>query len=190
MTRIHPALALSLAATLAAPALAAETYSIDSKHTYPSFEINHLGFSNQRGRFDKSSGKVTLDLAAKSGSVELTVDATSINMGFADWDKHLRSEDFFAVEKFPTLQFKSDKLVFSGDKVVAAEGRFTLLGVTKPLRLSISNFTCGQHPMLRKQVCGAEVEASIKRSDFGMLKYLTAVGDEVKLYSAVEIIHD
>lgn len=189
-TRLQQVLALSLTLLYGAPALAVDHYNIDAKHTYPSFEIKHLGFSNQRGRFDKTTGKVTLDVAARTGSVELIIDARSINMGFGDWDKHLQSEDFFWTEKYPTIEFKSEQLLFAGDKVVAADGLFTLHGVTKPLRLNVSDFVCGAHPMLKKQVCGAEVTAIIKRSDFAMGKYLPALGDEVRLYSAIEAMHD
>ncbi|MDD5175939.1 MAG: YceI family protein [Sterolibacterium sp.] len=182
--------ALALSAILSAPALAADSYTIDPGHTYPSFEINHLGFSTQRGRFDKNSGKITLDATAKTGSVELNIDVASINMVVPALTKHLLSEDFFNAEKFKTMSFKSDKLVFEGDKIVAAEGNFTLLGVTKPLRLTVSNFHCGQNPMSKKTMCGADVTATIKRSEFGMTKYLPAIGDEVKIGAPVEAYKD
>ena len=178
--------ALALATVLAAPAHAADSYTVDPGHSFPSFEINHLGYSTQRGRFDKNSGKIVLDAAAKSGSVELTVDVASINMVVPALTKHLLSEDFFNVEKFKSMTFKSDKLVFEDDKLVAAEGSFTLLGVTKPLRLTVSHYRCGEHPMNKKAMCGADVSAIIKRSDYGMTKYLPAIGDEVKISASVE----
>lgn len=179
---------LSLAALLiAVPALAAPVeYSIDERHTFPVFEANHLGFSTQRGRFNKTSGKIVLDAEAKTGSVDLTIDVASLDMGFDTWNQHMWGEGFFDLEKFPTITFKSNKLVFDGDKVVAAEGDFTLLGVTKPIRLTVSNFKCGAHPMNKKEMCGADVSATIKRSDFGMKKALGPVSDEVKLFSPVE----
>lgn len=182
--------ALILAAILGTPALAADSYTIDPGHSFPSFEINHLGFSTQRGRFDKNSGKISLDQAAKTGNVELTVDVASINMVIPALTKHLLSEDFFNAEKFKTMNFKSDKLVFEGDKLVAAEGSFTMLGVTKPLRLAVSNYRCGQHPMNKKTLCGADVTATLKRSEFGMTKYLPAIGDDVKINASVEAYQD
>lgn len=178
-------------AGLAAPALAApESYTIDVRHTFPVFEINHLGFSTQRGRFNKASGKIVLDRAAKTGSVELVIDAASIDMGLDEWDKHMRDEDFFNVAQFPTMSFKSTRLVFDGDKVVGAEGDFTLLGVTKPITLKVSNMNCGTHPINKKSVCGADVSGTIKRSEFGMKKYVPSVGDEVKIHVPVEAFKD
>lgn len=183
-------LAILLTGLLAAPAFAADNYTVDPRHTWPVFEVNHLGFSTQRGRFNKSSGKVTLDTAAKKGSVELVIETASIDMGFEKWDEHLKSDEFFNVAQFPTMRFASDKLVFDSDKVVAAEGSFTLLGVTKPLTLTVSNFRCAPHPMVKKPACGADITAVLKRSEFGMTKFVPAVSDEVKLIVPVEAILD
>ena len=179
-----------IAVAIAAPAFAADSYTVDPRHTLPVFEINHLGFSTQRGRFDKTSGKITLDTAARTGSVELTIETASIDMGADDWNKHLKGEDFFNVEKFPTMSFKSDRLVFDGDKVVGAEGNFTLLGVTLPLKISVANFRCAPHPMNRKETCGADVTATIIRDQFGMSKYVPAVGNTVKIMVPVEAMKD
>lgn len=174
----------------AVPALAADSYSLDPRHTRPMFEINHFGFSTQHGRFEKAAGTVVLDIAARQGTVELSIDAASINMGADDWNKHMKSEDFFNVDKFPAIAFTSDKLLFDGDKVVGAEGSFTLLGVTKPLKIAVVNFRCAPHPMTKKATCGADISATIKRSEFGMAKYVPAVGDDVKLVIPVEAIKD
>jgi polyisoprenoid-binding protein YceI len=176
----------ALAAAVASPTFAADTYNIDPNHTFPVFEVNHLGFSTQRGRFNKTTGTVVLDAAAKKGSIDLTIDVASLDMGFPTWDQHMAADGFFNTEKFPTMTFKSNKLVFEGDKVVAADGDFTLLGVTKPIRLTVSNFKCGPNPMNKKEMCGAEISTTIKRSDFGMTKYVPAISDEIKISSAVE----
>ena len=181
---------LALSAVIAAPALAADTYTIDVKHTFPVFEVSHLGFSTQRGRFNNASGKITLDAAARQGSVELVIDVTSLDMGFKTWDEHMAAEGYFNTEKFPTMTFKSNKLVFEGDKIVAADGDFTLLGVTRPLRLTVKNFSCGTHPFTKAAMCGADISATIKRSDFGMTKGIPAVGDEVRISSGVEAFKD
>ncbi len=183
-------IAFSLACAVGAPAYAADTYTIDPNHTWPIFEVNHFGFSTQRGRFDKSSGKITLDLAAKKGSVDLTIQTASIDMGFEKWNEHMKSAEFFNVAQFPTMHFTSDKLVFDGDKVVAAEGSLTLLGTTRPLTLTVSNFRCGTFPLTKKPRCGADVSATFKRMDFGMAKYVPAISDEVKIMSPVEADKD
>lgn len=187
---MNKSLAILLAGLLAAPAYAADNYTIDPNHTWPVFEVNHLGFSTQRGRFNKSSGKITLDTAAKKGSVELVIETASLDMGFDKWDAHMKSEDFFNVKFFPAMRFTSDKLVFDGDQVVAAEGSFTLLGITKPLTLTVSNFRCAPNPMNKKPTCGADITATLKRSEFGMTKYVPAVSDEVKISTPVEAIKD
>ena len=186
----HTLAALAVSAAFALPAAAADSYTIDASHTYPGFEINHLGFSTMRGTFDSSSGKITLDPAGKSGSIEITIDATSIDTGHAKRDEHLKSEEFFNVAKFPTLAYKAGKLKFDGDKLTGADGELTLLGVTKPVSLTVTSFHCGPHPMNKKQVCGANATASIKRSEFGMTTYVPAVGDEVKISIEVEAVRN
>jgi polyisoprenoid-binding protein YceI len=180
-----------VSATLAGSALAApESYTVDPRHTWPVFEVSHFGFSTQRGRFNKSSGKITLDRAAKSGTVDLVIDTTSIDMGLDKWDEHLKSDEFFDVAKYPTMTFKSTKLVFDGDKVVGAEGNFTLLGVTKPVKLTVSGFRCGPNPIAKKDACGGDVSTTIKRSEFGMKKFVPNVGDDVKILVPVEAFKD
>ncbi len=182
----HTLAALAVSAAFALPAAAADTYTIDPSHTYPSFEISHLGFSTMRGTFDATSGSVTLDPAAKTGSIEISIDTASIDTGHAKRDDHLKSEEFFNVAKFPAMTYKATKLKFNGDKLVGADGELTLLGVTKPVSLTLTAFNCGPHPMTKKPVCGANATAVIKRSEFGMTTYVPAVGDEVKISIEVE----
>ncbi len=182
--------AILIGAAIAFPAAAADSYTVDSAHTYPNFEINHLGFSTMHGRFGGTSGKITLDTAAKSGSIDITIDATAIDTGFAKRDAHLKSEEFFNVGKFPTLAYKATKLKFNGDKLSGADGELTLLGVTKPVPLVITAFNCAAHPMTKKPMCGANATATLKRSDFGLSAYVPAVGDEVKISIEVEAAKD
>ena len=182
--------AIAVSGMIAFPASASETYTIDPTHTWPMFEVNHLGFSTQRGRFNKTSGKITLDIAAKKGSVDLTIETASLDMGFEKWNDHMKSRDFFYVTQHPTIRFTSDKLVFDGDKVIAAEGNLTLLGTTRPVKLTVSNFHCAPHPMNRKQTCGAEISTAIQRMQFGMAKFIPMVSDEVKIMSPVEATKD
>jgi polyisoprenoid-binding protein YceI len=181
----------ALAAAIAAPAFASpETFSIDATHTYPSFELNHLGFSVQRGRFNGATGKIVIDRAAKSGSVDIAIDVGTIDMGLEKWDKHMKSEDFFNYETYSSITFKSDKDMFDGDMVTGVEGNFTLLGVTKPLTLTVTNFGCGVHPFNKKNVCGGNAVAAIKRSDFGMKYAIPGIADDVKLLIAFEAFKD
>lgn len=183
-------IAVLFAGIIAAPALAADNYTIEPGHTFPSFEINHLGFSTQRGRFNATKGKVTLDPANKAGSVEINIDASSISTGLAKLEEHLKGEDFFDAKKFPDITFKSNKMNFSGDKLSSVEGELTLHGVTKPVTLNVTSFNCGVHPMTKKNVCGADATTTIKRSEFDIKKYVPAVGDEVKILIQAEMVKD
>jgi polyisoprenoid-binding protein YceI len=184
-----------IAAVLAAPLTAAaqaENYLIDPYHTVPYFEVDHLGFATMRGRFDRATGKFSIDRAAKTGSVELEIPTATVNSGDTDRgarprtrDEHLKNADFFNVQEFPTMTFKSTKVVFKGDEPAALEGNLTMLGVTKPITLNLDRWKCG--PDIRTQgkryQCGGNASGSFKRSDFGMKFGLpTAIGDEVKLW--------
>jgi polyisoprenoid-binding protein YceI len=146
----------------------AQTYTIDPSHTYPSFEADHMGISVWRGKFDKNSGTVVLDRAAKTGTVDITIDTASVDFGHAKMNEHARGKDMFNVEQFPTATFKGKSIKFNGDTPVAVDGEFTLLGVTKPLTLTINKFKCVPHPMLKREVCGADASAQFNRADFGM----------------------
>jgi polyisoprenoid-binding protein YceI len=183
-------LAAALATVLALPAAAQETYSLDARHTFPTFEVNHLGFSTQRGMFTKTTGKVTIDRAARKGSADITIDMSAITKGDAKLSDHLRAEDFFDVAKFPTATFKGSDFKFEGDKLVSVGGDLTLRGVTKPVTLAVAGFTCGAHPMNKKALCGADASVTIKRSDFGIKYALPAVGDNVKLSIPIEAFKD
>ncbi|MDN7497525.1 YceI family protein [Burkholderia gladioli] len=159
----------ALAAALAIPAMAAPvTYQLDPSHTYPSFETDHFGgLSVWRGKFDTSSGTVTIDRAAHTGSVEVTTKIASIHTGSAKLDEHVQTPDFFDAAKYPDATFKGT-LKFDGDKPVAAVGNLTLHGVTKPLTLTINSFKCMQHPMLKREVCGVDAVGEFNRDEFGL----------------------
>lgn len=184
----------TLAAAASFAALAApETYVLDPTHTLPGFAVNHFGMSTVRGMFEGASGKVVLDRAAKTGSVELKIATATVYTGYnkptgagRTRDEHLRSADFFNVAEFPEMTFKSTKVLFAGDKPDSIEGTLTLLGVTKPVTLKVDAFNCGTNPMTKKDMCGADVSGVIKRSDFGMKYAIPAVGDEIRLSIAVE----
>jgi polyisoprenoid-binding protein YceI len=173
--------ALVLAGFAASALAAAEVYTFDPNHTRPLFQVGHMSFSTQHGRFDKAQGKVVIDTQAHQGSMELTIDAGSIDMGTDEWNRHMKSDEFFAVDRFPTISFKSNRLVFDGDKVTGADGDFTLLGVTKPLHVELTNFRCGTNAMTKAPTCGGDAHAQFNRSDFGMTKFIPLVGDEVTI---------
>ena len=175
-----------LSSTLVTSAFAADNYTIDPDFSLAHFEIARVGFSSQSGSFNKTGGKVILDLPAKTGSVDFTINTTSIDMGSAAWTSHLSDAGLFNVKKYPTMKFKSDKLIFDGNKVIASEGQFTMLGVTKPLTLTVRNFQCGVSPTDKRQMCSGNISAMLKRSDFGLTKYIPAVSDEVTISVSVD----
>jgi len=178
---------LAIAATLSTAAFAApETYTIEGTHTFPRFEYSHFGYSLQQSRFDKTTGSITLDKAARTGSVDVTIDTTSVNTGYPLFNQHIQGEDFFDTAKYPTITYKSTKVNFEGDKPATIEGNLTVKGITKPVTLTVTSFHCMPHPMLKKDACGANATATIKRSEFNAGKYAPYVGDDVKLTIAVE----
>ena len=179
----------AFAATATAAALAAPvTYTIDPGHTYPSFEADHMGISVLRGKFNKTTGSVTIDRAAKTGSLEIVIDADSLDFGHDKLNAHAKNADMFDVAKFPTATYKSKSITFKGDAPASVEGELTLHGVTRPVTLTINSFKCIDHPMLKKEVCGADASAEFKRSDFGINYGLPRFAPEVKLAISVEAV--
>jgi polyisoprenoid-binding protein YceI len=164
-------------------------YSIDPTHTFVTFEVDHLGISTNRGRFDKKEGTVQLDRAAKTGRVELTIDTGSINTGTPQFNRHLQSKDFFNAAEHPTAKFVGDRFSFDGDKITEVAGTLTLLGKTHPVVLKAKRFNCTQHPMLKREVCGGDFETTIQRSQWGMDYGLQmGMADNVRLVIQVEAL--
>jgi len=184
---------LALFAALAAASVAVQaapvTYTIDNSHTYPHFTYNHLGFSNQTHKFDKTSGTVVLDRKAKTGSVDVTIDATSVNTGYALFNEHIQAADYFDTTVYPTLTFKSTGMKFKGDQPESVTGNLTIKDVTKPVTLKITHFKCQPHPMLKVEACGANATTQVKRSEFNMGKNVPFVSDEVTLTLAIEAVN-
>ncbi|HVT34190.1 MAG TPA: YceI family protein [Nevskiaceae bacterium] len=173
------------------PALAAETtYTIDPAHSLQTYRYRHLGLSFAQGRFNNTTGKITLDPAKKTGSADVSIDVNSLDTGVDKLDEHLKSADFFDAAKFPTITFKSTAFKFDGDRVSSVAGNLTIHGVTRPATLTVTNFACTTHPMKKVPACAANAMASIKRSDFGIAGYVPNVGDEIELNLEVEALAD
>ena len=172
--------------TYAAP----QEFEIDKTHTSIMFSVSHFGFSKVIGRFNDFSGNYTFDDANMlSGKVDLTINTTSIDTGMDKRDEHLRSPDFFDVEKFPTMTFTSTKVKKIGKNSAKVTGDLTLLGVTKPVTLDVKFNKLGEYPMPQYKgipVAGFSVHGKIKRSDFGMKTFLGPIGDEIELMIETE----
>ena len=165
----------------------AQVYQVDPSHTYPSFEADHMGLSIWRGKFTKSGGKIVLDRSAKSGgSIEITIDASTVDFGHAKMNDKARGDEMFNVAKYPTITYKSTTLKYEGEKLVGVDGEMTLLGVTKPLSLNVTHFKCLIHPLHKREVCGADAYGRFDRSDFGMNIGLPRFSPEIKLAIQVE----
>jgi polyisoprenoid-binding protein YceI len=163
-------IAAMLAAGVVTGASAAEsTYQLDPTHTYPSFETDHFGGASiWRGKFNKSSGSFTIDTAAKKGTLDVTVDLNSVDIGNDTLTAELKGDKFFDTAKFPTAVYKGTSFKFKGDVPVEVEGTLTLHGVTKPVTLKVLSYKCFTNPMLKKEVCGTDSLATFNRDDFGV----------------------
>jgi polyisoprenoid-binding protein YceI len=195
MSRSGAASAIVAVAVFALPAgvaLADESYTLDPVHSQPRYEIQHLrGLATQSGSFGKLSGKVTLDRAAKKGTIDVSIDTTSIRTHDARLDNIVKGEDYFNVAKYPTMTFKSSKLIFDGDKVAGAEGELTMIGATRPVSLKMTNFACPENPFNKKPMCGGDATATIKRSEWGMKAGIpNSTSDEVRIVIPIEAYRD
>ena len=160
---------LLLSALVTTAVAAPVTYKVDADHTAPSFEADHLGgMSVWRGKFNSTSGTIVVDKEAKSGTVDISIDAASIDTGKDKLNEHLKSPEFFDVAKFPTATYKGKLAKFKDGAPTEVQGELTMHGVTKPVTLTIRTFKCMTHPMTKKEFCGADVTATIDREQFGM----------------------
>lgn len=187
----HKALSITLSAvalTLAAVPSHAATYAIEPSHSYVTWEAMHFGTSTNRGRFDKKEGTVEFDAKAKTGKVTVTIDMSSISTGSDLFNSHLKGDNFFKASAFPTAKFEGTKFTFSGDKVSEVAGSLTLLGKTNPVTLKATNFNCYENPMLKREVCGGDFTATIKRSEYGMMYGLPGIPDDIRLVIQVEAV--
>lgn len=171
-------------------ASAAETrYRIESSHSYAEFAVLHLGLATARGKFTQVTGTIALDSGAGTGHVEVSLAADSVATGDATLDRVLRGIEFFNAEEFPALSFVGEKFEFAQGKLQRVEGQLTLLGVTKPVVLVVERMGCSKNLYTRfRAMCGADATATLRRSDFGMTRYASAIGDEVKINIAVEAV--
>jgi len=178
--------AFATGAAIAAPV----QYNIDPGHTYPSFEADHMGgLSTFRGKFNASSGTITLDKEAGAGSVDIKIDATSLDFGNEKLNAHAKNADMFDVEKYPTATYTGKLVNFKSGAPTEVDGTLELRGIKKPVKLTINKFMCKPHPMMKREVCGADASGAFKRDDFG-IDYGKQMGFDmnVKLIIQVEAL--
>ena len=180
-TTVFPALLLVLLAPLAR---AADRFEIDSRHTYPSLEMRHGEMSIWRGKFNKTSGSIELDRTARTGQVDVRIETASIDFGLDAMNDHARADDWLNPKQFPEIRYQG-KLVFTGDTPSAVDGDLTLLGVSKPVRITIGQFKCVVHDDAKVEVCGADALAQLHRGDFGLTRW--GDGDAGKILVRIQV---
>ena len=169
-TSFVPALLTVACGALAGAAAAAPaTYEIDPQQTYPSFEADHMGgMSVWRGKINSSAGKIVLDKQAGTGTVDVTMDMKTIDFGINELNAHAQTADIFDVAKYPTATYTGKLAKFQNGAPTEVDGTLTLHGVSKPVTLKINSFQCKDHPMKKKEFCGADASATLNRDDFGV----------------------
>lgn len=189
---IKPFVAAAVAALgLATGTAHAETvrYEIEPTHTFVNFEVVHFQTSTLRARFNDVDGFIELDRQARKGKADIAIDMASISSGTADFDKHLKSADFFDIAKTPKARFVGKDFGFDGDKLTHVSGELTMLGKTVPVTLNGSRFNCYDQPVLKVHVCGGDFETTIERSQWGMNWGIDmGVPDQVRLLVQIEAI--
>ena len=164
LSRIAAAALFATSAAQAAPV----SYNIDPSHTFPSFEADHMGISQWRGKFDRTSGSVTLDREAGSGTVDIVVDMNSGDFGLDALNKMAKGKELFESAKYPKAHFKGTLEGFTDGAPTRAVGTLEMHGKTNPVTLDIRKFKCIPHPMYKREVCGADIYATLDREQFGM----------------------
>ena len=182
-------LPLLIAGASATASAAPEKFTLDTDHTYPSLEFPHIGLSVWRGKFNKTTGKFVYDKAAKTGSVDVVIDVASIDFGHDKMNEHAAKKEWLDTAKFPTMTYKGD-LKFEGDMPTSVDGKLTLKGITKPVKLKINSFKCMEHPFYKKPACGADAEGDLDRADFGMPQYTDNGMGKIHLRIQVEALKD
>lgn len=175
--------AMMFSAAQAAP----QTFTLETPHTQILFSVNHLGFSNSYGKFTGYSGTIVFDPdAPETSSVEVSIDAKSVELNDAKWNDHVRNADFLDTEKFPSITFKSTKIDVTGEKTANITGDLTIRGVTKPVVLATVFNKLDKHPMSGEVVAGFSATTKFKRSDFGVSYGVPNVGDDMNIIIEVE----
>lgn len=181
------AIALVLGTVAAAAGAAPAHYAVDPDHTHPSFEVDHFGgLSVWRGTFKKTTGTVTLDAEAKTGSVAIEVDAGSIELAQDKLNAHVSGPEMLDAAKFPTAVYSGTLGTFENGAPTVVTGTLTLHGVTKPVNLKIDSFKCIKNPMSKKDVCGADAIGTFNRADFGV-DYGKSFGFNMDVHMRIQV---
>ena len=164
-------------------------YELDNTHGYITFTYNHLGFSNPRVGFNRFDTVLDLDTAnPENSTVEVTIDAASIDSRVAEFNEHLVGADFFNTAEYPTITFKSTRVAPTGDNTFDVTGNLTILGTTRTVTLATTINKAGNHPLRNVPTVGVSASTKLMRSEWGLGAYVPAVSDEVELSIEVELL--
>jgi polyisoprenoid-binding protein YceI len=173
-------------------ALAADRFRIDPDHTFVHFAVVHTGVSSVRGRLPIVKGEATLDAAQNSATINVEIDPYNLSTGVKKLDAVLIGELFFDTAKFKSARFTGRATRFADGVPAEFEGEATIKGITRPVRLNADRFVCKEVSIitLKRFVCGGDLSATVKRSEFGLGKYADMVSDDVRLTITVEAIRE
>lgn len=184
-------IALPISASADLSAVPSGEYTLDSSHGYITFTYSHLGFSNPRVGFNSFDTVLVLDSSnPEDSTVEVTIDASSIDSRVAEFNEHLNGSDFFNTAEYPTITFKSTKVEATGGNTFDVTGDLTILGTTKPVTLATTINKAANHPMRDVPTVGVSASTTLMRSEWGLGAYVPAVSDEVELSIEVELLSE
>lgn len=176
------AFATGAAIVYGAPARAGpEVFRVDPALTHAEFAVSHFWVTRLRGSFGRAEGTVVLDPDGHAGSIEFSIDASSVETGWSVRDDFIRGENMFDAARYPIVRFRSTQLIFDHVRLIGAAGELTLHNVTRPIVLKVERMDCATQPDSGRESCGVAVISSIKRSEFGMKFALPFVGDDIDL---------
>lgn len=193
MKKIFLAVMVIIFASANSLAAEIEHYKLDPHHSSVSWTANHFGFSNPSGKFSEIEGSLILnEKNPTKSSINVVIKTNNLTTGYDKFDNHLKSDDFFNVEKYPTATFVSKKVTITGKNTAKVLGDLTLMGVTKPIVLNVKLNKLAIHPFLQKKTAGFTATANVKRSDFGINYGIPSIGDVIKILieSEANIVED
>lgn len=161
-------LAAAAACAFTAATAAPLTYKLDPAHTFPSFEADHMGISVWRGKMNRSSGQVVYDKATGAGQIEVAIELGSIDFGHDQLNAWARGDQFFDTTRHATATYKGRFDAVVDGRPTRLVGELTMRGVTRPVTLAVHSLRCIPHPILKRELCGADASGSFQRDDFGL----------------------
>jgi polyisoprenoid-binding protein YceI len=165
------------------------TYTMDPNHTQVLFTWNHFGFSNPTANFNQVKGTVVYDAADPGkSSVEVSMPLAGLDTHVPALDAHLKEADFFDAAKDPVVTFRSTRVEAAGPGKLKVTGDLTVHGVTRPVTLDVTINKAGTQPAWKAQAVGFDATATLKRSDFGVSRYVPMVSDEIRIHITTEAI--